>query len=184
MMRGITRAMLGSALCGVCAVATAFAATPAGALQDALAQCAVIASRDERLACYDALASQHPAPADSGAGAAPARQSVAAAAPAGGARVVPAVPAESEQPEDFGLNPAQHSLPTRRVSSIIARVSGFSHSKQGGIQVELDNSQAWELDEADPLLARGDVVTIRRAILGSYVMITASKRSHRVRRTQ
>jgi hypothetical protein len=166
--------MLSSALCSVCAVATAFAATTAGALQDALAQCAVIAGRDERLACYDALASQHPVRA----------ASAIAAAAADGAGVVPVVPAESERPEDFGLNQAQRGQPQRHLSSIAARVSGFSHSKQGGIQVELDNGQAWELDEADPLLARGDVVTIHRAILGSYVMMTASKRSHRVRRTQ
>jgi len=173
-MRGITRAMLCSALCGVCAGATAFAATAAGALQDALAQCAVIAGRDERLACYDALASQHPVPA----------ASAIAAATADGVTGLPVVPAESERPEDFGLNPVQRGLPQGHVSSIAAHVSGFSHSKQGRIQVELDNGQAWELDEADPLLAPGDVVTIRRALLGSYVMMTASKRSHRVRRTQ
>jgi hypothetical protein len=42
---------------------------------------------------------------------------------------------------------------------------------------------AWEFDEADLLLAPGDPVTIRRATLGSYVLITRSERSHRVRRT-
>jgi hypothetical protein len=63
-------------------------------------------------------------------------------------------------------------------------VSGFSRSKEGKIQADLDNGQAWELDEADPLLAPGDAVTIRRATLGSYLLITPSKRSHRVRRTR
>jgi hypothetical protein len=189
-IHALTRAILSSALCGVCAVGTAFAATAAGALQDALAQCAAIAGRDDRLACFDALASHHPSPADNGP--ARARQSAAAAAaiaaptvaaPADGARVVPAVPAESERPEDFGLNAAQRAQTEPRLSSIIARVSGFSHSKQGKIQVELDNGQAWELDEADPLLAPGDPVTIRRATLGSYVLVTPTKRLHRVRRT-
>jgi hypothetical protein len=56
-------------------------------------------------------------------------------------------------------------------------------SKQGKIQVELDNGQVWELDEADLLLAPGDPVTIRRATLGSYVLITPSRGLHRVRRT-
>jgi hypothetical protein len=192
-IHAITRAILSSALCGVCAVGTAFAATAASALQDALAQCAAIAGRDDRLACFDALASHHPSPPDNGP--APARQSArapaaaaiaapTAAAPADGARVVPAVPAESERPEDFGLNAAQRGQTEPHLSSIIARVSGFSHSKQGKIQVELDNGQAWELDEADPLLAPGDPVTIRRATLGSYVLLTPSRRSHRVRRTQ
>jgi hypothetical protein len=189
-IHALTRAILSSALCGVCAVGTAFAATAAGALQDALAQCAAIAGRDDRLACFDALASHHPSLADNGP--ARARQSAAAAAAiaaptvaaaADGARVVPAVPAESERPEDFGLNAAQRAQTEPRLSSIIARVSGFSHSKQGKIQAELDNGQAWELDEADPLLAPGDPVTIRRATLGSYVLVTPTKRLHRVRRT-
>jgi hypothetical protein len=169
-MHAITRLMLSSALCGVCAVGSV-AATTMGALQDALAQCAAIVGRDERLACFDALASQqHPASA--------------AAGPAEGVRLVPAVPAESERPEDFGLDPAQRGQTEQHLSSITARVSGFSHSKQGKIQAELDNGQAWELDEADPLLAAGDPVTIRRAALGSFLLITPSKRSHRVHRTR
>jgi hypothetical protein len=179
-MRGIARAMLGSALCGVCAVETA--ATAEGAVQDALAQCETITGRDDRLACYDALAlQQHRAPADSGP--APVHQSAAAPAAVPAAAASTAAAAESERPEDFGLS-AQHGLPARRVSSITARVSGFSHSKQGKIQVELDNGQAWELEEADPLLAPGDPVTIRRGTLSSYLLNTPSKRSHRVRRTR
>jgi hypothetical protein len=186
-LHGFTRLMLSSALCGVCAVGTAFAATPLGALQDALAQCAAIAGRDERLGCFDALASQpHPASAQAAAAAAAAAATAArtAAVPAERVRSVPAVPAESERPEDFGLEPAQRGQAEQHLSSITARVSGFSHSKQGKIQADLDNGQAWELDEADPLLAPGDAVTIRRATLGSYLLITPSKRSHRVRRTR
>jgi hypothetical protein len=191
-IHGITRTMLGSAIYGFCAIGTAFAATGAGALQDALEQCAAIAGRDDRLACYDALASQRPVSAP-----APARQSATPAAPsapsapaaAAPATVAPvavtsaAAPALSERPEDFGLNQSQRGQTEQRLSSITARVSGFSHSKQGRIQVELDNGQAWELDEADPLLAQGDAVTIRRGTLGSYLLVTPSKRSHRVRRT-
>jgi hypothetical protein len=183
-----SRLMLSSALCGVCAVGTAFAATPLGALQGALAQCAAIAGRDERLGCFDALASQQH-PISTPAAAVPATVAATAAVPVAAApaervRSVPAVPAESERPEDFGLDPAQRGQTEHRLSSIIARVSGFSHSKQGKIQADLDNGQAWELDEADPLLAPGDAVTIRRATLGSYLLITPSKRSHRVRRTR
>jgi hypothetical protein len=180
-----SRLMLSSALCGVCAVGTAFAATPLGALQDALAQCAAIASRDERLGCFDALAAQqHPASAP--AAAAPATVAATAAVPvaAAPAERVHSLPAESERPEDFGLDPAQRGQTEHHLSSITARVSGFSRSKEGKIQADLDNGQAWELDEADPLLAPGDAVTIRRAALGSYLLMTPSKRSHRVRRTR
>jgi hypothetical protein len=48
--------------------------------------------------------------------------------------------------------------------------------------VTLDGGQLWELDEADPLLATGDSVTIKRAALGSFLMTTGSGRIHRVRR--
>jgi hypothetical protein len=48
--------------------------------------------------------------------------------------------------------------------------------------VLLDGDALWELDEADPLLAVGDVVTITRAALGSYLMQTPTRRLHRVRR--
>jgi hypothetical protein len=48
--------------------------------------------------------------------------------------------------------------------------------------VALEGGQVWELEEADPLLAVGDTVTLRRAALGSFMMGTPAKRSHRARR--
>jgi hypothetical protein len=49
--------------------------------------------------------------------------------------------------------------------------------------VTLDGGALWELvDDSDPLLAVGDTVTIKRAALGSYLMSTPTKRTHRVRR--
>lgn len=42
--------------------------------------------------------------------------------------------------------------------------------------VSLEGGALWELSEADPLLAEGDTVTIKRAALGSYLMRTPSKR--------
>jgi hypothetical protein len=48
--------------------------------------------------------------------------------------------------------------------------------------VSLEGGAVWELADPDPLLTVGETVTITRAALGSYLMHTASKRSHRVRR--
>jgi hypothetical protein len=46
-----------------------------------------------------------------------------------------------------------------------------------------DNGQTWEYEEdGDYLLAIGDSVTIRRASLGSFLLVTPSKLVHRVRR--
>ena len=51
------------------------------------------------------------------------------------------------------------------------------------VVVRLDDSQSWEfLADADPLLAVGNKVTIRRALLGSFVMTTPSGRENRVKR--
>jgi hypothetical protein len=53
----------------------------------------------------------------------------------------------------------------------------------GHMTVTLEGGQLWELlDDVDPLLAAGASVTIVRAALGSFLMQTPSKRSHRVRR--
>ena len=49
--------------------------------------------------------------------------------------------------------------------------------------VALEGGAVWELDDgADPLLAAGDRVTIHRAALGSFLMETPAKRTHRVHR--
>ena len=48
--------------------------------------------------------------------------------------------------------------------------------------VLLEGGALWELDDADPLLAAGETVTITRAVLGSYMLHTPSHRSHRARR--
>jgi hypothetical protein len=48
--------------------------------------------------------------------------------------------------------------------------------------VTLEGGQLWELDDADPLLAVGETVSISRAALGSFLMETSTKRTHRVRR--
>jgi hypothetical protein len=48
--------------------------------------------------------------------------------------------------------------------------------------VTLEGGQLWELEDADPLLAAGDTVTIARASFGSFLLETPSKRSHRARR--
>jgi hypothetical protein len=52
--------------------------------------------------------------------------------------------------------------------------------------VVLDNGQTWTLTDPgeDMRLGPCDSVTITRASLGSFLMVTQSKRSYHVRRTQ
>ena len=56
----------------------------------------------------------------------------------------------------------------------------------GYLLIGLDNDQVWQQSELDSLirLQPGDQVTIRRASLGSHLLVTPAKYSTRVRRIQ
>lgn len=162
-------------------------ATAAAGSQAGLQECAVIASDAARLACYDRMAGREA----SGPTAAPAvtvpTASAAAASPApaavpapAAASVTAAAPAPPKQP--FGLYAAEHPPPPPAARSMTARVVEVGTSVGGHTTVGLEGGQLWELDDADPLLAVGDTVTITRATFGSFMMQTPTKRSHRARR--
>ncbi|HYB33439.1 MAG TPA: hypothetical protein VED45_08415 [Steroidobacteraceae bacterium] len=180
------------------AVASADANT-AATLQSALHACATLADAAERLACYDRLAGRSAAGPAAPSAAAP---SVPGAAVPGPAAPVAAPPTAPAQPaaaaasnasaaagtaaaplprESFGLYAAEHPQPAV-ATSLEARVIAVGTSEAGRMTVTLEGGALWELDDADPLLAAGQTVTITRASLGSYMMRTATKRTHRVRR--
>jgi len=158
------------------------APVPASALQ----ACAEIGSSAERLACYDRLAGRVPPPSpQAGAPAAAVRASSGAAAPSSpsppqdaGAPPSPPPP----QTESFGLYHAEHPAPPPAAKSLTARVVGLGVSSNGRTTVTLEGGELWELDDADPVLAQGDSVTITRAAFGSFLMTTPSRRTHRAHR--
>jgi len=171
------------------AVLLAALAPTAAVAQSTLADCAAISSAPERLACYDRLAGHTGANV---AGPAAATPPAAAAAPAAGAVPVPnaaAAPASApapaataKAPASFGLYAAEHPAPPPSAADLSARVTALGVSDSGRMTVALEGGAVWELAEADRLLAVGDIVDIRRAALGSFLMVTPSKRMHRVRR--
>jgi hypothetical protein len=144
-----------------------------------LARCAAVTAADERLACYDALArSKVPAkPATSADTASRAPASVAvsqapvtAAAPAAGAGA-------------FGLTP--HQAPAAAgPDEIRAQVTQLRVDNRGMAYLGLDNGQWWTFQDPDPRLKVGDVVSISRAALGSFLMKTPSHHSYRVERAK
>ena len=165
-------ALLAGAALG-CGAALAQQARPA------LGDCAAIEDATRRLQCYDAVAGR---PAAAAAPVAPAAAPVPPPIPAAAAAPAPAARADS--PQAFGLYPVEHPKPVV-AQTLMARVVTFGRSAQGRPTVTLEGGQVWELlDDADPLLAPGDAVTVRRAALGSFVMDTPSKRIHRVHRLQ
>ena len=187
-------------LCAALALPAAVSAdadTPATVPQSALHACAIIAAASERLSCYDRLsgravqstAAAAPPPAAPAAPPAAVQASPAAAAPPAAAQASPAAaapPAASAAAAvppkaSFGLYAAEHPAP-RVASSLQARVVAVGNSASGRMTVSLEGGQLWELDDADPLLAVGETVSIHRAALGSFLMQTATRRTHRVHR--
>jgi hypothetical protein len=127
--------------------------------------CAALTDDNERLACYDALTKAKSA-----------RPPTAPVATAG------SDPARG----DAGFGAVQLKKPTKPQGpeQIKATVTRVSAERQGTVSVLLDNGQTWTLHESEPRLTSGDLVTIRRASLGSFLMITPTRHSYRVQRTQ
>src|SRR5882724_9264019 len=107
----------------------------------------------------------------------------AAALAATGAPVAAPPPAQPSA-QNFGLYAAEHPKPppAAAAATLEARVASVGSSASGHMTVLLEGGALWELDDADPLLAAGETVTITRAVLGSYIIHTPSDRSHRARR--
>lgn len=167
----------------------------------ALAHCASMTAADERLACYDSLArpKSHPAPAapaaspastkakatPSTATAAPATPTAAApaatAATAGSAAAAAA--AAAPEAKSFGLTrhtPTAEEGPER----IQAKVTRIDTDRLGNVRVSLDNGQAWTFNAPDALLRVGEAVTIRRGMVGSFLLTTANHHTYRAQRAE
>jgi hypothetical protein len=144
--------------------------------------CAVIVADAARLACYDGLAGREgPAPPAEAAPLPAPVPALVSAAPIA-ATSAPSAPAAAPAAQSFGLYPAEHPQPPPVARSMVARIVELGTSAGGHMTATLEGGQLWELDDADPLLAAGDTVTVTRATLGSFLMQTPSKRTHRVHR--
>jgi hypothetical protein len=177
-----------------------------------LARCAGIAAPDARLACYDTLAGRAadraaptaattptPAPVAPPPPASAAPPTAAAAAATSATPAAPPVPPASapapsfaSDPRNFGFTEAQqhaqaqpHAAP-EAPANIQARVAKFVDNRAGRAYVVLDNGQTWVFVDAgdDAGLSPGDAVTIKRASLGSFLILTPSKHALHVRRLQ
>ena len=120
-----------------------------------LGRCVTIAQDATRLACYDALA-----------GRAPAAKLAAAALP------------------EFGVvKPRLAQLPSDP-QSMQAHITSISADHLRRDSLLLDNGQTWMVVDGNLYASPGDLVEIRHAALGSFMMSTPSRRSYRVHRVQ
>jgi hypothetical protein len=142
-----------------------------------------------RLACYDSIFGR---PAPSAPLAAPAAAAPEAGAVAGTVAAAPTVAAAANPETDFGLTEAakrsrvpeesRDQLP-ESISGTVARVA---RQPAGEFVVTLGNGQVWTQLQVDPRarVAVGDTVVIKKAALGSHLLVTASRYATRVRRVK
>jgi hypothetical protein len=171
-----------AAVLAVLAPAALSAGAPAPTVSEAaLRACAGLDSDADRLACYDHLAGRGVPRA-----AAPLPDHSATASATAVTAAAPSAPPASAPPsaQTFGLYAAEHpkAPPAAAAASLEGRVLSVGASASGRMTVLLEGGALWELDDADPLLAAGETVTVTRAVLGSYIMHTPSRRTHRARR--
>jgi len=162
--------------------------------------CVAISDDAKRLACYDtvfgrgsaALPGPAAAPAAASAGASVAPTTVPPATAPGTASATPAAPVLIDPVAEFGLSEsqkrAQNPERAKDVSpdSITANVAEVGRQPTGGLVVTLENGQVWAQSESltKARVAPGDEVTIRKATLGSYMLVAPNKVSMRVRRVR
>jgi hypothetical protein len=173
------------------------ATTAMAATSDAdMRRCAAIPARDARLDCYDGLAHQlsgkdaaptavqipatPPAPAPAPVSASASARAAPADSPA--ATQAPPTAAVAGDPKNFGLTAAQQHTLDLGPQMITANISILSSNQKGETLVVLDNGQTWSLTDNDGWLAAGQAVRIRKAAMGSYLMLIPSNHSYHVRR--
>ncbi len=178
-----------SALASLLAAALLGGASSAARAAGDPRSCVAIADDAARLACYDRVlgrsAGPKPAP---GAATAPAAPAAAAAA---SAAVVSAPPAK-DPVKEFGLteeakqakDPTKAAEAAAAPESITGRVMSLRWRKYGEFVVTLDNAQVWAQIEPMPsaVVKVGDTVTIKKALFGSYTLVTAGRIGTKVRR--
>ena len=164
----------------------AFAALAAqAASSDAPQRCAEIGDDFARLACYDAIFRKPVASAASTA--------VPAAAAAPAAATGTAAASAATNPEaDFGLTEAakrardpqkaQQEMP----ESITGAVAAVGRRPAGELTVTLENGQVWTQVMVDQRarVAVGDTVIIKKAALGSHLLVTQGRYATRVQRVK
>jgi hypothetical protein len=165
------------------------------------ASCVSVTEDAARLACYDrafgrgagnkptaAAGAEATGAAVTGAAASPPRTAVTQTPAA-----TPATPAAPKDPvAEFGLteaakqakDPVKAAEAAAAPTSVTGKVISVRFRKFGEFVVTLDNGQVWEQIEpmASAVVRVGDTVTVRKAVLGSYTLVTVARVATKVRR--
>jgi hypothetical protein len=152
------------------------------------ASCVAVNDDAARLACYDRAFGRNASSRSAGTAAAVAAPVAAATA----ARATPAPAAPKDPVAEFGLteaakqakDPAKAAAAAAAPTSVTAKVISLRFKKYGEFVVTLDNAQVWEQNEPMPsaIVRVGDTVTVKKAVLGSYTLVTAARVATKVHR--
>jgi FtsP/CotA-like multicopper oxidase with cupredoxin domain len=185
-------AVLGACLvAGVCALSARASSGSDGA------SCVAVSDDAARLACYDraygrnAASKSAAAAGAAAAGTAAAPKSPAVASPTA-VHAAPAAATPKDPVTEFGLteaakqakDPAKAAEAAKAPTSMTAKVISLRFKKYGEFVVTLDNGQVWEQNEPMPsaIVRVGDTVTVKKAVLGSYTLVTAARVATKVHR--
>jgi len=161
---------LGAAIAALLATLPLAQARADDTLVDTVRACAALRSDTERLACFD----RKVVPAATG---------------------VTASTTSPSQEEMFGMSsgvagadaepPPPSADKPESIDEITAQVASLQALARGERVITLDNGQVWQtVDTAELLIKPGDSVTISRAALGTFRLVTSSHRTARVKRVQ
>jgi FtsP/CotA-like multicopper oxidase with cupredoxin domain len=188
-------AALGACLvAGVCALSARASSGSDGA------SCVAVSDDTARLACYDRAYGRNAAGKSAatagavaaGTAAAPKSPAVATPKTVQAAPAAPAAATPKDPVAEFGLteaakqakDPAKAAEAAKAPTSVTAKVISLRFKKYGEFVVTLDNGQVWEQNEPMPsaIVRVGDTVTVKKAVLGSYTLVTAAKVATKVHR--
>jgi hypothetical protein len=85
---------------------------------------------------------------------------------------------------NFGLSQRQPRAAIQGGQAIHAHIASIGEDQLRRPIAVLDNGQTWVFIDQDRWPNVGDAVTIRRATLGSFIMIAPSNHTYHVHRTQ
>jgi hypothetical protein len=152
-------------------------------------RCASVEADAARLQCYD-VAFGKPAGA-AASSAADGRTAVSAPAAAATAAMPAASDASVKAREEFGLSETEKRTrrqePEDQTASITGQVAQLGRRPTGELVVSLADGQVWTQIESDDSRSRvkvGDTITIRKASLGSYLLVGPDRIAMRVRRVK
>jgi hypothetical protein len=164
----------------VCAALLVSWSVPEAAETVSIERCRALNESAERLLCYDTLF-----PRESASSGRSAPQPVPTRPPDRSTDEGLHTPtASGPAPEDasgtFGLNGARE----RAIKGVSATVTELHHEPGGRFVVYLDNGQVWRQIETDNWAPprKGERVTIRRAVFGSYMLETVENLATHVSR--